>query len=382
MTVKSWTKDQFTGTASTGFIRPRIFDGYSQNGSNATRSERLARVYKVHPYNMTRNRYVKPAITVQLGNTGPIYNTSTDTCGAQPVNPTLLIPDQSKAIAKLLDKWRQSDINIGVTVGEGREAADMMVDRMVSLARSARELRRGNFGGALAALAGVPKSDRRGAYKHITSRNFAGAWLELQYGWKPLLNDIYAAADFVKPKPCKAVFRSSEKTTGVIGTSGGNYPASDVVTVKCERRLHLMVKVTNQPTWEERLGLTDPMTIIWELSRFSFVADWFLPIGDTLAAQHAKRAMKTSEASTTTITQYVSQLRVRSGTKYGSWTARSSGMAEFNYVTMQRTVSFGLPGSWGIADQIPALLTPTWDPAVTRLANAAALARNNLTKLR
>lgn len=379
MTIRSWTKDQFTGTASTGFIRPRIYDGYSQNGINATRAERLARIWKVHAYNMSRTRYKKPAITVKLGAAPTLYQTSTDTCGAQPVYSAIPLPSSDKAVAKLLQKWRASDINIGVTIGEGREAADMMVDRMSKIARSARELRRMNFGGALAALAGVGKSDRRGAYKHMTTRNFASAWLELQYGWKPLLNDIYAAADFVKPKPRKTVFRSQEKETGTITC---NQSAVEVVVVKCERRLCLMVEVKNEASVEERLGLTDPFSIGWELTRFSFVADWFLPIGDSLQAVHAKQVMKTSMASTTDITQRVSQLRVRSGHQYGSWTAMSDGVAEFNSVSMQRTVSFGVPSGWGIVDQIPGLLTPTWDPPVQRLLNAAALARTTLTRLR
>lgn len=381
MTVKSWNKTQFTGTASPGFQRPVIHDDYAQNGTNATRAERLAGVYKVHPYNMARNRYQKPAMKVSLVGGTIVYNTSTDSCGAQPVYPDIPMPDNSKAIAKLLQKWRDSDINVGVTIGEGREAVSMMVDRMTSIAKSANALRKGNLGGALAALAKVSKSDKRRAWKQITTRNFASAWLELRYGWIPLLNDIYGAADFVKPKPLRIVIRSSEKVKGTI-TGTQNFPPGDVISVKCERSLHLMVKVTNSADNFERMGLRDPYTLAWELTRFSFVADWFLPIGDTLAANHAKRAMKVSEASTSQVLKLVSQFRVRSGTKYGNFVAKSDGLAEFNSVSMQRTVSFGVPGSWGIVDQIPALLTPTWDPPVARLISAAALARVALTKLR
>lgn len=381
MTVKSWERLQLIGSASPGMSDPKIYDAYSQNGTNATRAERLARIYKVHAYNMTRNRYKKPAIVVTAF--GSNYNTSTDSCGAQPKYPDLPPPSSDKAVAKLLSKWRASDINVGVTVGESREAVDMMKDRVLSIASAARELRRKNFGGALASLAGVSHSDKRGAFKRMTSGNFASAWLELQYGWKPLLNDIYAASDVVsgKAKPRNGVFRSSEKETGVI-TADLPFPPGDVVTIKCERRVNLMVKVTNQATLPERLGLTDPFSIGWELTRFSFVADWFLPIGDSLLAAHAKLAMKTSEASTTQITRMVCQLRVRSGHTYGFWKCLSDAVAEFNYVTMSRTVSFGVPGSWGVVDQVPGLLTPTWDPPLQRLLNAAALARTNLIRLK
>lgn len=379
MTVKSWDRTQAIGPSSPGFPYPRIRDVYAQNGTNATRAERLARVYKVHAYNMTRNRFCKPAMTVAFG--ANTYNTSTDTCGAQPVYPAIPAPNNDKAVGKLLDKWRSSEINVGVTIGEGREAVEMMVNRSLAIANSARALHQRNFGGAIAALAGISRYDKHNAYKLMTSRNLAGAWLELQYGWRPLLNDIFAAADLVKTTPRSGVFRASEKELGTI-TANAPFPAADVMSIKCERRLHLMVKVTNVATLPERFGLSDPFSVMWELTRFSFVADWFLPIGDSLRALHAKQAMKTSEASTTAIRQDVAQFRVRSGQKYGSWTAKSSAIAEFNSVTMQRTISFGVPNSWGIVDQVPGLLIPTWDPPVTRLFNAAALARTNLMKLR
>ena len=36
-----------------------------------------------------------------------------------------------------------------------------------------------------------------------------------------------------------------------------------------------------------QLGLTDPLGIAWELTRLSFVADWFVPIGAWLQARSA-----------------------------------------------------------------------------------------------
>lgn len=381
MTVKSWERLQKVGSASPGFAEPVIYDFFTQNGTNATRAEKLARIWLVHPYNMVRNRYSKPSIKVTAF--GSDYSGSTDTVGAQPLNPNLPVPSSDKAVAKLLQKWRASDLNIGVTIGEGREAADMMTDRMSKITNAARELRRKNFGGALASLAGVSRSDRRGALKRMNSGHIASSFLELQYGWKPLLNDIYAGAELVsdKAKPRTGKFRAQEKETGTI-SANAPFPPGDVRTVKCERRINLMVEVTNSATMPERMGLTDPFSIAWELTRFSFVADWFLPIGDSLLAVHAKLNMKTSQASTTQTTQYVSQLIVRGGHTYGFWKAISGGMAQFNYVQVNRTVSFGVPGSWGILDQVPGLLIPTWDPPVQRLFNAAALVRTNLKMLR
>lgn len=380
MTIRNWDRRQ-QESSSPGFAQPEIRDIYSQNGTNATRAERQSKIWNVHGYNMSRTRLSKPRVVVTAFN--QISNGSSDTVGAQPVLPNIPVPSTDKAVAKLLDKWRNSEFNLGLFIGEGKESAELIVERSLAIARSARELRRKNFGGALAALAHIPKSDRRGALKSMTSGHMAQAWLELQYGWKPLLSDIHAAADFFSKKaaPRGKILRSSEKNTGVI-TANLPFPASDVVTVKSERRVHLMVRVTNTASIPERLGLTDPFSVMWELTSFSFVADWFLPIGDSLLAAHAKQVMKTSQACTTSIEVQVAQLRIRSGMTYGFWKSLSDAVMQYNYVNMSRNVSFGVPSGWSITDQIPAMLTPTWSDNATRMLNAAALARTNLRALR
>lgn len=377
MTNKSWDKKN-EGSSSPGFAKPIQRDVYSQAGANASRSERKSKIWNPHAYNMTRNRLTKPRVVVSLGTTQ--YQGSTDTCGAQPVFPTIPTPNSNKAIAKLLAKWRGSDFNLGVSLGEGRESVRLMADRMISIAQSARALRKGNFGGAVAALAHMSRKQKRDAFKRLNSGDLAGAWLEMQYGWKPLLNDIHNLADLVskemKPRRGK-IIRASEKETGVI-LAAGSFPQADCITIKCERRVHVMVRVRNEPSIPERLGLTDPSSILWELTSLSFVADWFLPIGDSLAAIHAKQAMKVSQACTTQIRQDVCQLRVRSGKKYGSWTSQSDAIALFNNVTMERTVSFGVPPAWGATEQTPSRIIEDWDPSLKRLANATALVVSNL----
>jgi len=46
---------------------------------------------------------------------------------------------------------------------------------------------------------------------------------------------------------------------------------------------NLIVEVENHPSdTADIIGLTDPLTAIWELTPYSFVVDWFIPIGDYL----------------------------------------------------------------------------------------------------
>lgn len=49
-----------------------------------------------------------------------------------------------------------------------------------------------------------------------------------------------------------------------------------------------------------RLGLKDPLSIAWELVPYSFVADWFIPIGAWLQARGLQQAVKGTFVSSLT----------------------------------------------------------------------------------
>ena len=383
MTIRSWDRTTITGTSEAGYPAPYKRDTYSQNGANASRADRLARKYGDHPYTASRKRYTQPASTVRIYWDTNIRKTNVSTFGAWASFETVPPPDLTKVVNKLLEKWRGSTINAGVTIGEGKESAQMIIDNLNAIANSARELRRKNFGGALAALAKVPKNDRRKALKAMSGGYFANAWLELQYGWKPLINDIYAYAEFVKTEPQKNIIRASKREYGYGCTGLGSYPTSDVVVQVNESRRHLKVTVLNEPSIYERLGLTDPGTIAWELIPFSFVVDWFLPIGDLLVALHAKGAMKVRWCCDTQFSQKKAQLPVTAGKQYGQYVCHTSAIASFDEMSIKRQVYPSLPSVWQLlGNQVARTMIVRNDPVMDHLANAAALARSQLNKLK
>lgn len=383
MTVRSWTRTNSLGTSDVGG-NPREAISYSQNGLNATYAERQAGIYLDHPYNMTKNSSVHRSSRTQDYRGGPIYRCATDWFGATATFVSPPQPDLAKALNKLLGKWRSSTFDAGVSLAEGKESVEMIVQRLRSLAASANALRKGNFGGALAALAHVNRGDRRNALRAMNSKYFSQAWLELQYGWKPLLNDIYAASEFVKTKPTVGVIRSSEKESGAcVSANPLAYPTSEIILVVNERRRHLKVTVVNRPSTFERLGLTDPATIAWELVPFSFVADWVLPIGEVIQALHTVNAMQVVSCCDTSIWNRKAYLRVSNGTRYGNAVCRQSAVGLLDIVTMSRQIYPSLPPAWSIvanavarAFSVP--LNATWSQALS----AGALARTNLNRLR
>jgi hypothetical protein len=382
MTTRSWNRSQKIGTSMFG-SDPTATVSYSQNGVNASRAERQARIYKDHFYAMTKSTAVQPQSAFSIVGLGTVYNESTGWFGARPVYGAVPSPDLARAVEKLLEKWRSSTFDAGVSLAEGKESVEMIVQRTKTIIDSARALRKGNFGGALAALAHVSKSDRRHAIKSMNSGYFANAWLELQFGWRPLLNDIYAASEFVKTKPKVGVIRSSVKESNPVCHGQGSFPDSGIDSVVNEKRRYLKVTISEEPTVYERLGLTDPASIAWELVPFSFVVDWFTPIGSTIRALHAVSAMPVTSCCDTTVIRQSANLKVLNGQQYGSSVCRQSARATFDYIEMVRTVSPSLPSAWQIVgNQVARLFTKPLDGPISQLFSSAALVRAQLGRLR
>jgi hypothetical protein len=383
MTTRSWFHENFLGPADVGF-KPVERVNYNQSGVNASRGERLAGIYHDHQYSMQKTTTVFPPSLSQHISGGVISRCDTSWFGANASFGAVPPPDLTKAVAKLLEKWRNSTFNAGVAITEGRESAEMIIKRLKTLADSARALRRGNIGGALAALAHVSKADRRRAIRSLDSGYFANAWLELQYGWLPLLGDIHSLAELIKTEPRKGVIRSSVRETSQVCTPTGLYvPLDDVRLIVNERRRHLKVEVTSTASLPERLGLTDPATVFWESVPFSFVVDWFLPIGDALQAAHARRVMPVTSCCDTSVTQKKAYIHVRAGRAYNKFVCRQSGSSYFDEIIVNRVVYPSLPSSWALsANRVARLIHSPMDVTLGQLGSAAALARSQVGKLR
>jgi hypothetical protein len=203
--------------------------------------------------------------------------------------------DELKLLGKLREKLQGSDFNMSLLLGEGHQTIRMIGDTAIKIAKSAFSLRKGDLSGAARSL--LEGANRRPLRPYKTMKPFrptsdavSSHWLELQYGWLPLLGDVKAGAEFLAHQlsvPAQQTYRMSV-TKGKVYTKtvvAGLKPISGRI-VKSDR-LTLKVTVSEPPSMLASLGLLNPEVVAWELVPFSFVADWFLPIGSYLEARAA-----------------------------------------------------------------------------------------------
>lgn len=201
----------------------------------------------------------------------------------------------ARARARLLEKIKNQKVNLAQMFAERQQVSNMIASTATRLAKSYTSLRRGNLKGAAEQL-GVTAPKRMEArfakaYARNQSKASSQTWLELQYGWLPLIADVYGAAEAVADAHLGKKELQTVKTTLTEKVSPVSSTWTDGSVVKTtfgETFVTLKASCTfcySNPALHDAsaLGLTNPALLAWELLPYSFVVDWFMPIGDALS---------------------------------------------------------------------------------------------------
>lgn len=177
--------------------------------------------------------------------------------------------------AKLVSAVRNHDFHLGKAVAEGRQTVNLVLNAVKTVATVIHKLQRADLPGAVAAL-GI---DRHRFRAHDVS----GRWLELQYGWLPLLSDVHESAKAfaaISDPPRTSRITVTTRLEDRVDTSASpsNYSGFGK-RVNTHRIIYL---IEESLSMSRSLGLVDPVGIAWELVPYSFVLDWFIPIGTYL----------------------------------------------------------------------------------------------------
>lgn len=381
MSYKSDSGSEVYGSASPGWTKPHRNFSFVRAGGNTGKADLMKKPPQYIENPFTWSGSWETTRQSAISEFGTIRFTGTQSLTGYPVFDSVNYPTGSDLASKLMSKWRESEFNLGVSIGEGRESVELIVGRMTDIAKAANAVRKGNLGTALRHLAHVPKSNRRSAQLGISVNALSSAWLELEYGWSPLIKDIGAAAEMIKlhPKTNRVKARSSNR-----GGAHLDSPShiGDVVVYNNDRRLQNIVVVSSPPSLQERLGLTDPLSIAWELVPFSFVLDWFGPISDYLAALHAVNTMPVVKCIQTISSKQIANINVNSSHKFfGLYPVTMAGSTSTILISGTRSIYPSLPTAWLATVQVPRKITNNYEPGLQRIADASALVQQNLKKL-
>lgn len=200
----------------------------------------------------------------------------------------------NKALIAARNKLKSTDINLGVAFGERKQTASLLGSTATRLAGSVRALRRGEIRNAMNQL-GISSKRRQPRGQNVPDR-----WLELQYGWKPLLSDVYGATKALTERKDKGDWRVTVKVTKSqndtyvrnIIPNGALTNGFDAGQCKARLMRSVFVRLDALPQNEAlislaSLGVTNPLSVAWELVPWSFVVDWALPIGSYLESLDA-----------------------------------------------------------------------------------------------
>jgi len=184
-------------------------------------------------------------------------------------------------------------LQLGADAAEVRKSLDMMGGAMSSTLEAFKQVRQRNYFGALEALG------LSGKISHL-GRDPANAWLQLQYGWKPTVQSVYDTYKKMHEK-----VRDKALTFSSVGTAGGSdqdkriYPHilgthhEAIFTYHCKVKSQFYFRIDNQVLGTiDEIGLLNPASVAWELLPYSFVVDWFIPVGNVLSALSATAGLE------------------------------------------------------------------------------------------
>lgn len=205
--------------------------------------------------------------------------------------------DTIKINNKLISKVKGHQLNAAVFAAEGAKTISLVKNSILTVGGALIDVKHGNMKRAMQRLGiikstlGRAKSGRFYVRKEasLSPEDIASRWLELQYGWKPLLSDVHEAckAYEVLTQPLRT-FHYKVSTRRNVSWDSSTSPSLYSCPTVGKLQQTLLMEMTEKPGSKPRsLGLEDPLTVAWELVPYSFVVDWFLPIGPYLESAHS-----------------------------------------------------------------------------------------------
>jgi hypothetical protein len=286
---------------------------------------------------------------------------------------------ERSARGKLLTQMKGEGTNLANIIAERRQTISMVANTLDKIVFTVKDLKRGRVESAIRRLfgdgrhAGAPKPAK------LKGKDIANQWLELQYGWKPLLSDIYdlLETNFERSSFNPTVFRASSARSQMGENPArmsdyGQIGSEHVGSIKTTGIYKYMVRAyPNQSlSAPEKFGLTNPLVPLWEVTPWSFVVDWFIPVGNYLEQLTADHGWTFMDGCRSTLEKcemvFAGAGELKTSDANGSTLITSTIQGgRSTYVQFQRSLLGGFP-----SPNVPSFRNPL---TLSRLANSLAL---------
>lgn len=207
---------------------------------------------------------------------------------------------RNKAYTRLVKEVFDVRANLALTLIDYEKSYLMIAKRLGQLLKAASSLRSGNFNGFVKALGVSPRPrDRnlrylprekkyfRPSLRRLPSQTVGSSnlWLEYNFGWTPLISDIFDATKVLSSsipyQTVKGKGRSIIPVTPPIFIESARPAVKYDGYVRCLMQCRVRVDNPNLLLLNQA-GLINPAYVIWDAIPFSFVVDWFIPVGTYL----------------------------------------------------------------------------------------------------
>lgn len=220
----------------------------------------------------------------------PIISTPIGAPNKLITNPGIPMEMKNEASTKALLSIADAKAGIGEDLATLRQTIGMIKNPSLALIKSLKYVRSNpDFKKFLAYSAREIK--RNGPLTTASQK-----YLEYVYGWKPLVHDIYGIMEIMKEKGQRPMLlsgqgyshRQAQSPQSFYTDSSGNAtnglgPLDVRMKVSCKIWGRIDPNSAGLRSLNQ-LGLLNPISLAWELVPFSFVLDWFVPIGPVLQA--------------------------------------------------------------------------------------------------
>lgn len=243
-------------------------------------------------------------------------------------------------------------INLGATIAEYRQSVNM-------------------FGSAARGVVNAWRAFRKGKrLKKRTTCDVSAAHLIHDYGVAPLMSDMYDSYEALRlrlerPVYRRYFFKQKDETYKENFEIYHNSLIQEECDITIDKDQYIAANVLLNLDRASMFTLGNPLEIGWELVPYSFVIDWFIPIGDALIALDALKAVDRINASVTRKCHQFDEYTLKVKDYYGTERYDSLNHGSTNFTSHRRDVYETIP--------LPSIPSYDLNASINKLLNATSL---------